>query len=55
MKKRNLVKIFTLTVCLSVILSTVVMAKEPIIKEYKSTKASMCAVDPHPTGDSFPD
>ena len=55
MKKRNLVKIFTITLCLSAIFSTVAMAKEPITKEYKSARASVCSVAPHPTSDNFPD
>lgn len=56
MKKRNLVKILTITLCLSAIFSTVAMAKEnDENKQYKSSKASVCAIVPHPTEDDFPD
>lgn len=53
MKKKNLVKIFSLSLCLTFVFSIVAGAKEN--KQYKSARITIYAVDPHPTEHEFPE
>lgn len=56
MKKRNLVKSFAITLCLSFFISTLAFAKDnKEYKQYKSSRAVNCAVVPHPGETEFPE
>lgn len=46
MKKKNLIKLFALTLCFITIFSTVVLSKEN--KNNKFRSVSVCKVDPFP-------
>lgn len=53
MKKRNLIKLFALTLCFITILSTVVFAKEN--KNTQFNNISVCKSDPHPGSIELPE
>lgn len=53
MKKRNLIKLFALTLCFITILSTVAFAKESSNMKFNSV--SVYGMDPHPPTTEIPE
>lgn len=53
MKKKNLVKVFVLSLCLTTVFSTFAFAKDN--KQYKYARVSKCAIDTLPVDVQFPD